>query len=192
MSTPSHTHHTEDALQRRSLHIPYLDAAHRVALFRIFFGVIWLVDAAFKWLPSFVQNIHADVMAAGQGEPSWLHWWFRTWHDIVSQSPATFGYTTAVLETLIAIGLIFGLARSSTYILGALVSVGIWSVAEGFGGPYGSGSTDIGAAVMYAVVFLALYGLDTLERRAWTLDEKIEKRVSWWTKIAEPRWAPKD
>jgi hypothetical protein len=68
----------------------------------------------------------------------------------------------------------------------------IWAVAEGFGGPYGSGSTDIGAAVMYAVVFLALYGLDTLVRRAWTLDEHIEQRVSWWRTIAEPYWAPKD
>jgi len=74
------------------------------------------------------------VMAAGQDQPGWLHWWFQLWHRIVARSPDTFGYTTAVLETLIAIGLILGLARGSTYILGAIVSIGIWAVAEGFGG----------------------------------------------------------
>lgn len=131
-------------------------------------------------------------MAAGQGQSGWLHWWFQLWHRIVAQSPDTFGYTTAALETLIAAGLIFGVARGSIYFLGGVASVGIWAVAEGFGGPYGSGSTDIGAGVMYAVEFLALYGLDTLARRAWTLDERIEQRVSWWRTIAEPHWAPKD
>jgi hypothetical protein len=131
-------------------------------------------------------------MAAGQGQPAWLHGWFHLWHRIVSQNPDVFGYATASVETLIAIGLIFGLARSSIYVLGVIVSLGIWAVAEGFGGPYGSGSTDIGAAVMYAVVFLALYGLDTLARRTWTLDERIEKVVPWWRAIAEPHWAPAD
>ena len=184
--------HSSASARARVLSVPRFDAAHRVAAFRIAFGVIWAIDAWFKWQPSFIRNVHADVMAAGVGQPAWLHWWFRTWHDIVSRSPDTFGYATATLETLIAVGLIFGVARGSMYILGFLASVGIWAVAEGFGGPYGAGSTDIGAAVMYAVVFLALYGLDTLVRRAWTLDEQIERHVSWWRVIAEPHLAPKD
>jgi hypothetical protein len=57
-------------------------------------------------------------MAASHGQPGWLHWWFQLWHRIIAQSPNTFGYTTALPETLIAVGMIFGLARSSTYILG--------------------------------------------------------------------------
>lgn len=44
----------------------------------------------------------------------------------------------------------------------------IWSTAEGFGGPYHAGSTDVGAAIIYPLVFAALflssaglyYGLD--------------------------------
>lgn len=177
-------------MHRRSRHVTDLSASHRVALFRILFGAIWAVDAWFKWQPGFITNVRADVMAAGHDQPEWLHWWFHLWHRIVAASPNTFGYTTAALETIIAAGLILGLARSSIYILGGTVSVGIWAVAEGFGGPYGSGSTDIGTAVMYTVVFLALYGLDTLAPRAWTLDEWIEQRVSWWRVLAEPRWVP--
>jgi thiosulfate dehydrogenase [quinone] large subunit len=33
----------------------------------------------------------------------------------------------------------------------------IWSTAEGFGGPYAAGSTDIGAAIIYVLVFVALF-----------------------------------
>jgi hypothetical protein len=29
----------------------------------------------------------------------------------------------------------------------------VWSTAEGFGGPYTSGASDIGTAVVYALVF---------------------------------------
>jgi nitrite reductase (NO-forming) len=71
-----------------------------------------------------------------------------------------FAYSTAVAETLIALALILGFARKVTYIGAALFSVLIWATAEGFGGPYSSSSTDIGAAVMYAVVFMGLLALD--------------------------------
>jgi hypothetical protein len=50
MPTPIDAH-IEEAAHHRSLHVVHLDAAHRVALFRIFFGAIWAIDAWFKWLP---------------------------------------------------------------------------------------------------------------------------------------------
>lgn len=36
------------------------------------------------------------------------------------------------------------------------MSLVIWSTAEGFGGPYQAGSTDIGAAIIYVLVFACL------------------------------------
>ena len=62
------------------------------------------------------------------------------------------------------------------------MSLVIWSTAEGFGGPYAPGSTDIGAAIIYLVVFLALwlgkcwryYSLDKL------LYEKLRFRIGRW------------
>ena len=56
-----------------------------------------------------------------------------------------------------AIGLIFGLLSNLTNIVGILLSVVIWSTAEGFGGPYVAGSTDIGAAIIYVLVFAGLF-----------------------------------
>jgi len=51
-----------------------------------------------------------------------------------------------------------------------------------------SGSTDIGTAVVYAVVFFALYGLDRLAvPPSWSVDSYIVKRLPWWAFVANPR-----
>lgn len=41
--------------------------------------------------------------------------------------------------------------------VGILLSVVIWSTAEGFGGPYHASSTDFGAAIIYPLVFAGLF-----------------------------------
>jgi DoxX len=87
---------------------------------------------------------------------------------VVNVNPHVFAYLVAIGETAVAIGLIFGLFSNLTNISGLLLSVVIWATAEGFGGPYAPGSTDIGSAIIYALVFVGLflasaglyYGLD--------------------------------
>ena len=37
-----------------------------------------------------------------------------------------------------------------------MFSLLVWAIAEGFGGPYGSGSTDIGTSIIYALFFVGL------------------------------------
>jgi uncharacterized membrane protein YphA (DoxX/SURF4 family) len=70
-----------------------------------------------------------------------------------------FAYLVAAAETLIAIAVLAGFARKITYIAAAAFSVLIWAVAEGFGGPYTPGASDVGTAVIYAVVFVGLLAL---------------------------------
>jgi nitrite reductase (NO-forming) len=85
--------------------------------------------------------------------------------------------------------LILGFARKITYISGTVFSLLIWATAEGFGGPYTAQSTDIGTAIIYALVFLAL--LVTAAQfgpSRYSLDWLIEKRVSWWHRVAEVDW----
>jgi len=43
------------------------------------------------------------------------------------------------------------------YLGGSVLAFVIWSTAEGFGGPYVVGSTDIGAAAIYIFVFGLLF-----------------------------------
>ena len=119
-------------------------------------------------------------------QPGWLKWWFDFWIRLQHPNPAFYAYLVAAAETLIALAVIFGFARKLTYLGAIAFSLLIWATAEGFGGPYTRGSTDIGAAVIYAFVFLALLAISAQEGTSrYSLDALIERRVSWWHWIAE-------
>lgn len=161
--------------------------ARHVAILRILFGCIWVIDAVFKWQPAFRNNFLSQIQAASQGQPGWLHGWFNFWASLIAHNPSLFAILVAVIESLIALALLIGLARRTTYITSAIFSVVIWSVAEGFGGPYSSTSTDIGTAIIYALVFFALYGLDRLAAPPrWSIDNYIVRKMPWWAIIANP------
>jgi thiosulfate dehydrogenase (quinone) large subunit len=68
-----------------------------------------------------------------------------------------FAHLVANGETSVAIGLLFGLLCNLTNIVGILLSLVIWITAEVFGGPYMASSTDIGAAIIYVIVFVGLF-----------------------------------
>jgi uncharacterized membrane protein YphA (DoxX/SURF4 family) len=154
--------------------------------FRITFGAIWVIDAVLKWEPAFRNGYTAMLRTAATGQPGWLHGWFHFWITLVAPNEGFFAYSTAVIETLIAVAVVFGFARKLTYISAALFSVLIWATGEGFGGPYTSSSTDIGTAVIYAVVFAGLLALNyEAGPSRFSVDYLIEQRVSWWHRIAE-------
>jgi uncharacterized membrane protein YphA (DoxX/SURF4 family) len=162
-------------------------------VFRIAFGLIWLIDAGLQWEPAFRSGFTGMLREAARGQPGWLHGWFHLWIKLVVPNSGFFAYSTAVIETLVAAAVIFGFARKFTYISAALFGVLIWATAEGFGGPYTSSSTDIGTAVIYAVVFMGLLALDyETGPSRFSLDSLIEQHVSWWHRIAEigPRGKP--
>jgi nitrite reductase (NO-forming) len=100
---------------------------------RIAFGLIWLADAYFKWQPSFVNGIQGVMHDGMVGQPGWLKPWFQVNHAVIASQPTLWAYTSAAVETAIAVALIFGLLRKVTYVGGAAWSLLIWSTAEGFG-----------------------------------------------------------
>jgi nitrite reductase (NO-forming) len=122
---------------------------------RAAFGVVMAVDAYLKWQPAFAAHYVGYLQNAAKAQPLWLAPWFNFWLRIVIQHTDFFIFATRLLETAIAIGLLLGLARRVTYIIGALFSLLIWSTAEGFGGPYTAGATNLGPALVYALVFIA-------------------------------------
>lgn len=128
-----------------------------LGLLRIVFGIIWLIDAWFKWQPEFIGKFTDYLTGALDGQPAAVQAWINLWINIVNVDPHALAYLVALGETAIAVGLIFGVLSNLTYLSGVLVSLVIWSTAEGFGGPYAPGSTDIGAAVIYVLVFAGLY-----------------------------------
>jgi thiosulfate dehydrogenase (quinone) large subunit len=160
----------------------------RVESLRIVFGGVWAIDAYLKWQPAFIHGYATNVASAAVGQPDWLRPWFRLWRHLATIDPQLLAYATAVVETLIALALLLGVARRAAYLFGALWSLAIWVIPEGFGGSFLAGATDIGTAVMYTFLFLALYSLETLPAAtgAWTLDRRLERRITWWHKLAEP------
>lgn len=153
---------------------------------RIVFGAIWFIDGLLKFSPGAAAAFPTLIQAAGQGQPAWLVPWFSFWAGIVSQSPYFWAYLIGGGELLLGIGLILGGMRKITYIAGALFSLLIWAVPEGFGGPYGPSSTDIGTGIVYSMVFVTLMLINAgYGPSRYSIDYLIEKRLSWWYKIAE-------
>jgi thiosulfate dehydrogenase (quinone) large subunit len=130
-----------------------------IGLLRIGFGVVWGFDAWFKWQPDFTNNItgYLTDAQARDGQPALVKNWIGFWVNTVNVDPHLFAYVVAVAETLLAIALILGIFSNLTYVGGSLLALVIWSTAQSFGGPYAAGSTDIGAAIIYVLVFAGLF-----------------------------------
>lgn len=124
---------------------------------RILFGLVWLADAWFKWQPDFINKFTDYLSETLKDQPAGVQAWIHFWVNAVNVDPRAFAYIVAVGETVIALGLILGLLSNLTNVGGALLALVIWSTAEGFGGPYQAGSTDVGAAIIYALVHALLF-----------------------------------
>jgi len=155
---------------------------------RVTFGLIWLIDAILKWLPGFRSGYMSVIMGEAQSQPGWLQPWFNFWIRFQHPHAIFLAYLVAIAETLIAIALIAGFARKLTYSAAIVFSLLIWATAEGFGGPYTSGASDIGTAVIYAVVFAALLALSYYAGPSrYSADYYLEKKITWWWRVAETR-----
>ena len=153
---------------------------------RVGFGTIWLIDAILKWLPGFRDGYADTIKGAADGQPGWLKPWFNFWINLQEPRATFFAYLVAVVETLIAVALITGFARKLTYGAAIIFSLLIWSTAEGFGGPYTSGASDIGTAIVYALVFAALLAFSYYQGTPRvSVDYYLEKRIGWWHRVAE-------
>ena len=133
-----------------------------IGISRIIFGLAWAVAAVLKWQPQFQQTFVDQVSGASAGQPAPIMGWISFWTNLVSVNPLLFARIEATIETAIAVFLIFGILSNLTSVVGILLSLGIWSTAEGFGGPLIPGqSTDIGTAFAYAVLFAVFLCLST-------------------------------
>ncbi len=128
----------------------------KFAILRIVFGVIWAMDAFFKWQPDFLASFTSYLTNGSEGQALLVQKWIHLWIGLVGINPHLFAVLVAIIETAIAISLVLGIFTRFVCYGGIVFSLIIWSTAEGFGGPYTSGSTDIGTALIYMLVFVAL------------------------------------
>jgi nitrite reductase (NO-forming) len=133
---------------------------HGAAGVRIAFGVIWAIDAIFKFLPGFVhgQTLSKELGAGADVQTPIIHQWIQLWHGAALSAPTAFAVGTGVIEVLIAVAMLLGAFSNFLFIGSAIWSFGIWSAAEGFHLPWSkSGITDLGPSVAYIVASLVLF-----------------------------------
>lgn len=162
-------------------------------LFRVLFGVVWLIDGALKFTSGFVNTFPTAVQTAQSNSPSWLAGWYSFWISQAGTNATLIVYTVGGLELLLGLALVFGFLRKVAYLGGVILSLLIWAVPEGFGGPYagGTGGTDVGAGVVYALLFLGLIVISaTYGPSRYSLDHLIERRFPGWARLAEFGTAP--
>jgi nitrite reductase (NO-forming) len=166
-------------------------AALPTASMRILLGLAWTANAALKWFPAFGASFLSMLTGVSQDQPAFLKPWFGFVTAIASDGrAASLALGSAAIETYLAVALITGFARKVTYSVGALYTALIWATAEGFGGPYVPGSsTDVGAAIIYTLLFLTLLINDAgVGFSRLSLDNSLERRVPGWHRIAELEW----
>jgi thiosulfate dehydrogenase (quinone) large subunit len=158
-----------------------------VTVLRVLFGVVWLVDAFFKWQPGFRDSFAAMIQGMVSSQPGIIRPWFQFWALIATHTGQLLPSATAITETAIGVALVLGVVRRPVYVIGAMYALFVWAVGEGFGGPYALGiSTDVGAALIYAFVFAGLFILDTpagvsvlsLQRIAVPASRRIDPRLA--------------
>ncbi|GIH14812.1 DoxX family protein [Rugosimonospora africana] len=168
--------------------VPTLRRLHGAAVVRVVFGIIWSIDATFKWLPGFIhgQTLGKELGAADDIHTPVIHQWISLWHSVGTAQPTAFAVGTAVIETLIAVCMILGLFSPVVFVGSAIFSFGIWSAAEGFHLPWTkSGITDLGPSVGYIAASLALYF--AAAGATWSVDSWLRPRLgrlAWLTSVS--------
>jgi uncharacterized membrane protein YphA (DoxX/SURF4 family) len=156
--------------------------AQAFGVLRVVFGLVWAVDAAFKWTPAFQTGFVTYLTGALDGQPLLVRAWIGFWIDVVKVNPQLFATVVALGETALAVGLILGVLSNVATVGGLLLTLVIWTTAEGFGGPYAPGSTDVGTAIIYFFVFIGLFlaqaGLNM------GLDRRLTPALGWWGWLA--------
>jgi uncharacterized membrane protein YphA (DoxX/SURF4 family) len=86
----------------------------------------------------------------------------------------------------LGLALVIGFLRKTAYLGGIILSLMIWAIVEGFGGPYGPGSTDIGTAIMYLFIFAAIIIIERSgDYSRFSLDVFIERKLNDWRHLSE-------
>jgi uncharacterized membrane protein YphA (DoxX/SURF4 family) len=170
---------------------PAPNSALPTAILRIVLGLAWTANATLKWFPAFGVAFLPMLTGASQDQPGFLKPWFNLVTAVASDGRAPFlALGSAVMETYLAVALLTGFARKTTYAVGAIYTAMIWATAEGFGGPYVPGiSTDVGAAIISSLLFLMLLINDAgAGFSRFSLDSLLERRIPRWRRVAELDW----
>ena len=128
----------------------------------ILFGLLWAFDAALKWLPGFLFHFTSQITSVIPGQPPWIADWLHFVALVITTlGPTLVAVIVALIETVIAIGLLSGRGLRFILPIGIAYSLGVWATAEAFGGPFSAAGTGvrgnvIGNVIIYLIPFFYL------------------------------------
>jgi uncharacterized membrane protein YphA (DoxX/SURF4 family) len=156
------------------------------AVVRILFGVLWACDASFKWQPGFIhgQTLHDELGKVSQVNTPVIHQWLALTNIVGMANPPVTAAVIAIVETLAALALIFGVLSNAAFVGSAILAFGIWSGAEAFHLPFHSGMTDLGPSVGYIFASLALFF--AAAGSTWSIDNWLRPRLGTFAWLAAP------
>jgi uncharacterized membrane protein YphA (DoxX/SURF4 family) len=159
---------------------------HGAAVVRILFGALWACDASLKWQPGFIhgQTLHDELGKVTQVHTPIIHQWLALTHMVGMANPPVTAVVIAIIETLAALALVFGVLSNAAFVGSAILSFGIWSGAEAFHLPFHSGMTDLGPSVGYIFASLALFF--AAAGSTWSVDSWLRPRLGAFAWLAAP------
>ena len=144
---------------------------------RVLFGVIWVINTALEANSRYINHFLASLVARLKGQPAAVQTFLHgVIHIVTMLGPRHVAVGTVILDGLLAASLITGFALRPMAWLGVVYSLALWATVGGLGGPYGTGATDPGTAIVYALVFLAVLSVPS-ERRL-TVGSQPESAVN--------------
>ncbi|MHB8586079.1 MAG: hypothetical protein ACYDDF_09650 [Thermoplasmatota archaeon] len=154
--------------------------------FRMTVGLVWGIDAAFKFQPNFERAMLGIVAKSSQGQPPALPPWFSFWSGLIGSEPSAFAWMIALVEATIAFAVVLGILRRRPAYIGRMdLNLSILEIPEGFGGPYGPGSTDVGVGIVYAPLFGSLLLLQNIPGQSeCSLDRRLAEWWALWARFA--------
>lgn len=176
----------------------------RLTWVRIAFGVFFAINLGLHFNPQYAAHFALDVQhaAGAAGQPEWLGFWAGS----VLHGMQAVGMDKALavlfgIEALLTVGLLTGWGFPALGWLGLVYELFLWSTIGGLGGPYTSGATDPGTAIVYALGFALILLLRAWQGAAWaepTLQRPAMLRVRWsywlfgllWAFDAWWKWQP--
>ena len=132
-------------------------------LIRIAFGVIWVINVLLQARSAYLNHFLSYFTPRVAGQPAFIQHYLQWMISLITAiGPKWVALATVVLDTLIALSLLTGVAGRLFAGIGALYCLWLWTTVGGWGGPYTAGATDPGTAIVYVLVFICI-----LLTRAW-------------------------
>lgn len=138
-----------------------------IALLRVTFGGVWLLNALSSWHVALMPDLHTQL---AQQSLDGMHtgMWMSFWQHIALGNTHAFASAIAVIELLLALCLLAGLFSRTACCAGIALTLFACSTAQQLDILYGPGANDIGVVITYILVFCGLllsragqlYGLD--------------------------------